>query len=746
MIFKILKFLIFPLALYLLVFSYYGKPYLVNINHTYQEPGYDQDGSSFIKNETVRSTLSGTFSRFTNNVQYPYGWSLVGIPMSSIIDNLVIFPATWFQGTSIFFWHNVGTIFVSLASSIFAFYLCYYITTSYIGSLLGGYVYAFSGLNLVYTGGNDPLTHFEFIPLFLLALFYYFDKKTPRSMVYVISAIVLNNLTSIYWGWFLYLTTAVIILTDYLVFGKYFSKISQIFKFFFVFLVCSGVLTVLLNLNFFYQSGRFIRAAESKKVSRAVTSKVFTGTELPQKYFLPSGLSLWQTKGNRFEMTKSYIPISIVIFILFLFSYYKKLTDKNKWFLIIGFTSVLFYVMLNTTSLQIPFRTIMPPIVAYSRTQILLNLFLGIFVAICISLVKKRKVMVVTAICLLVLLDTIVPKVLHITDLSKDTPRIVPYLASSYEGQGSILFYPWQCGRYGYLNLLFNIFHKWPIANPFFLPVDEKTKYLCADLNSYKSPNLKNYISLFDIRKIVAYPNSGLTFSFEDLEKNLSGCVSSQKTLDEVNTGRNSFDQFRNATVYDIDPSCRKKPLITGEDFAVESKLALIKEGDESKALNNYLHGQSDESMVFKKFSHLDENQYDLLKDIEFQNIKVSKVSDYEYNLEVPARKKGVVVTFNIPTMNLPSWKVYKIADINQKYRFFETHSKGGGFFFETNLHKTSLYLEPSAELETYKVVFVAEKIDKLLKQISDIGTVVFLLTILGFLVLDLKSRGNKTI
>lgn len=741
----IVKFLLIPMAIYSIVFFFYGGSYFTNIAKTYQEPGYDLDGSVFIKQAIIENTIQGQFSRFTDRVQYPSGWSMEGLPMGSIVDNLVIYPVVWFKSTTVFLWHNIGTIVVGLTSSLFAFYLCYYITGSYLGSLIGGYIYAFTGLNLLYTGGTDPLTHIEFIPLYLLCLICYFEKKTYANLIYVITVIVLNNVTSLYWGWFLYLTTAIIIISDFIFFKKYFTKLSQVLKFLFVFVLCSGLLSVLLNLNFFYQSGKYIKPSESQKINRSASKSSFTLAESPQRYILPSNKSIWTPVGNRFDSAKSYVPISISLSILFLLYGYKKLTDRQRWFFTISLFTIVFYILVSSTSLQIIFRTIMPPIVAYSRTIILFNLFIGIIFALFLSVIQKanKKAFLIIAVMLMIL-DTATPKALHLTNLNQDLPNFLSGLKNNYQEGGSVLLFPWKCARYGYTNLLFSVLYKFPIANPYFAPVDTKTKYLCETVNNYENSEIKTFISLFDVREIITYPNSGVHFSVENFEKSMSGCISDKKTYKDNRASIDAFDQFRGATIYYVSEDCRKNTIITNSDYIIESNLTIVEAGSESAAFRNFSLGKSKQSMLFKGFSSLDSEQYTLLKNFEKADIVVSKLNKYEYNIEVSPISKGAVITFNTQPINLASWKIYQIMDSSDEFSLFKRYTEGKGFFFETNLHKTSLYIPPSLRSEKYKIVFIAQEIDKTLKKISDVSTTVLIISVLGIFAVDLKSRYRK--
>lgn len=736
---NIIRLFLVPLAAYFFCFSVYGIRYIFNPNNTYQLPGYDQDGSSFLKKITADNDRAGSYSRFTNKLYYPYGWSIANLPLGSIIDHLVVYSVNYFPGTTIFFWHNIGTILVSLSSALFAFYLCYYLTNNYLGSLLGGYIYAYSGLNLIYTGGNDPLQYIQFIPLALLVFFYYLDHKSPKNFIYLMSVLALNNITSIYWGWFLYLTLTIIAFTDFFIYKKYFTKIVGIFWFLGIVSIASGLLTILLNLNFFYYSGKYLRPSESSKINRSASKTSFTLAESPDRYLIPSVYSLWPEHDNRFEANKSYIPITLVITFLLILLGYKNLSDRKKWIFVIGTSAVIFYILISSTNLQLIFRTIMPPIVAYSRTQILLTLFLGISASIAFSEILNKKIL--GLIFLLIAFDTFIPNGLYLTNLKTDLPRVVSELTGTYKGEGSLLFFPWRCGRYGFGNLLYSVIHEWPIANPYFAPTDEKSSFLCNQINDHTNPNLTTYISLFDVRKIVVYPDEGLPIDIQQFEKNLGKCLENKKMMKDNVFTKDAFDQHRNAVIYDVSQLCREKTLISDEVFKVEKSINLVEVGSESAFLKKFTEESNPSSFVFKKFASISQENIDKLKNVDYVELEANKISSYQIDLSIPPTRNGIVVTFNFPVMEHDGWKIYDNRGNLGEYSVFRKYKALSGFVFESNLNNTSVYFAPHNESRSVKLVYKPYYLDKLFKNTSDTASILGIVIIIVILSSDFLNR-----
>ena len=82
---------------------------------------------------------------------------------------------------------------------------------------------------------------------------------------------------------------------------------------------------------------------------------------------------------------------------------------------------------------------------------------------------------------------------------------------------------------------------------------------------------------------------------------------------------------------------------------------------------------------------------------------------------------------------------------MNDRFGLFKRYTSGSGFFFETNLSKTSVYIEPSTKREMYKIIFTDQWKDKIMKSFSDISLIIFVSVLVIILVVNkVKRHENK--
>jgi hypothetical protein len=743
-----LKFICIPLLIYFLIFFLYAPKYIVDPANTYQNPGYDQDGSSFIKASRLENAENNLFDRHAPNIAYPYGWSMMYIPYDSIIDYLVVYPAQWIHGTTIYFWHNIGIIFVYLAGPLFAFWLIYYLSKNLLGSLIGGYIYGFTRLNLWYGGGNDPLVHFEFIPLFFLSFFYYLKKPNKRRLTIVILVSALNTAISMYWGWFIYLSVAILVLSDLIIFKKYFLSIKQaLIKFFVPFMLLSIFVSVLINFNFFYYTIKFINPDEIKAIKRTVSIKTFTPDAI-ERYFLPLQDSLWAHTNNPLDTNKEYIPFSIIALLLILLININKLKKYQRYIIFISVILIIFYIAISSTWLQYPLRKIMPPVTAYSRTSIFLTLFLGIITAIFYGYLSTKKGIIkyilMAVITGVILIDTISPKAFYVTNLKSDVPPMVYDLANKKVNNFSIIHFPSSCGDYGFENQLFQTIHKFPIVNPYYLPVDLKTTDICNELRNPYSENTKNYIQSLNVKYIIIYKDFIKDFNAKKFENNLGSCIQSKETYNLKTQHSHAFHNFFNATLYEVKDSCLKRNLIATEEISNKYPLQVVKNGEEMTAIANYLNTEEKEKLLFEQYTLPDTISQDISNEFKPAAFDYKKISKTEYNIHIKSKVEAVQYFYlNTPLMQKKGWKVYKVDSLDDKLSFKDIIFKETvpAKFFETNLYQTSLATDSLWEGEYYKIVFTPQIIDNFLRKISQFFLITVLLSLIAVLVAEVYNQ-----
>jgi hypothetical protein len=98
--------------------------------------------------------------------------------------------------------HNTIVTLAFILSGLTAFYLAYYFSRSYAGSLLGGFIFTFSSYHFAHLGGHLNLLSLQWIPLFVLS--WYALLSRPRVLLALAASLtlLLNTLTDYYYTFY----------------------------------------------------------------------------------------------------------------------------------------------------------------------------------------------------------------------------------------------------------------------------------------------------------------------------------------------------------------------------------------------------------------------------------------------------------------------------------------------------------------------------------------------------------------
>ena len=158
----------------------------------------------------------------TDMLHYPFGVTLLGQtlnPFNGLLAVLLLRVMSLVQA------HNVIVLFSFVMSGVTAYWLAYYLTKSFLGSLLAGYIFTFSSYHFAHYYGHLNLISMEWIPLFVLC--WYVLITRPGILIALASALTLwlVLLCDYYYFFYCALTGALIVL--------WYMVIKRDFRFFF---------------------------------------------------------------------------------------------------------------------------------------------------------------------------------------------------------------------------------------------------------------------------------------------------------------------------------------------------------------------------------------------------------------------------------------------------------------------------------------------------------------------------------
>lgn len=122
----------------------------------------------------------------TDMLHWPFGTTLLGQTLNPF-NGLIAVPLL--RVMSMVQAHNVIVLFSFVMSGVTAYWLAYYLTRSFLGSLLAGYIFTFSSYHFAHYYGHLNLISMEWIPLFVLC--WYILITRPSIWMGIASALTL---------------------------------------------------------------------------------------------------------------------------------------------------------------------------------------------------------------------------------------------------------------------------------------------------------------------------------------------------------------------------------------------------------------------------------------------------------------------------------------------------------------------------------------------------------------------------
>ncbi|MGD0878419.1 MAG: hypothetical protein ABSA01_09770 [Anaerolineales bacterium] len=240
---KTLKHGIVPLFFYFISFGLLTYPLILKFSKYFFSD--KQDGIQNIWNlwwvnlSVLRPDLHPTIWQ-TNMLHWPFGISLYAQTLNPFNGYLAVFLLRFL---SLIATYNAIKIFAFVMAGLTMYWFSYYVTRSFWGSILAGFIFTFSGYHFLHAQGHLQLVSLEWIPLFILC--WYILITRPHPVTAVAAAIVLWMLVLCDYYYFLYcVITAIFIFIWYAIISKNVRFILK--KQYFVALTIFSVVALLL--------------------------------------------------------------------------------------------------------------------------------------------------------------------------------------------------------------------------------------------------------------------------------------------------------------------------------------------------------------------------------------------------------------------------------------------------------------------------------------------------------------------
>lgn len=153
---------------------------------------------------------------FTNMLHWPFGTTLFAQTLNPFNGYLTVILHRFL---SLMVTYNTIVIFSFVMGGLTMYWLAYYVTKSFWGSLLAGFIFTFSSYHFMHAEGHLQLVSLEWMPLFILCWFSLLNK--PKLLIALVGAISLWLVVLCDYYYFFYcVLTAIFIFIWYAVVHK----------------------------------------------------------------------------------------------------------------------------------------------------------------------------------------------------------------------------------------------------------------------------------------------------------------------------------------------------------------------------------------------------------------------------------------------------------------------------------------------------------------------------------------------
>jgi hypothetical protein len=153
---------------------------------------------------------------FTNLLHWPFGTTLFAQTLNPFNGYLTVFLHRFLSLTATY---NTIVIFSFVMGGVTMYWLAYYLTKSFWGSLIAGFIFTFSSYHFMHAEGHLQLVSLEWMPLFILCWLSLLDN--PKLFTALVAAVSLWLVVLCDYYYFLYcVLTAIFIIIWYAAINK----------------------------------------------------------------------------------------------------------------------------------------------------------------------------------------------------------------------------------------------------------------------------------------------------------------------------------------------------------------------------------------------------------------------------------------------------------------------------------------------------------------------------------------------
>jgi hypothetical protein len=207
-----IKHAIFPLVFYFLMFCILTYPLILKFStHFFTDAG---DGLQnvwnlwWINSVILHPDLYPSIWH-TNMLQWPFGTTLTGQTLNPFNGFLAVFLLRFLTLTASF---NTIIIFAFVMGGVTLYWLSYYLSRSFWGSIIAGFIFTFSNYHFMQAEGHLQLVSLEWIPLFILCWYILITRPSTTIALCTAVALWLVLLCDYYYFFYCILTAILIFL------------------------------------------------------------------------------------------------------------------------------------------------------------------------------------------------------------------------------------------------------------------------------------------------------------------------------------------------------------------------------------------------------------------------------------------------------------------------------------------------------------------------------------------------------
>lgn len=181
---------------------------------------------------------------FTENINkipilnWPRGLDVGNIPRAPVLEHCMQFLTVFFEEGFIY---NL-IVWAGLLTGVFAMYfLVFHLTKNRLAGLVSGLIFSFNPDHIMHSAQHLGLTLILWIPLYIYSLFRLFEKPGYKGIFLCGGLFSLAVLSNYYYGYFMVIATAVLIIIKLINQGFVLSEVKRLcFAFGFAFLIIGG--------------------------------------------------------------------------------------------------------------------------------------------------------------------------------------------------------------------------------------------------------------------------------------------------------------------------------------------------------------------------------------------------------------------------------------------------------------------------------------------------------------------------